>query len=69
MSRTQRLDEASVDVSVKDGQPSSVEHEGFQNVSKILDPSNSVPRDGNGGSKVRCEQREKALAEIRQLQL
>ncbi len=44
VSRKQRLDEALVDMIVKDGQPSSmVEDEGFRNFVKILDPSYTIP--------------------------
>lgn len=63
VSRKQKLDEALVDMIVKDGQPFSiVEDEGFQNFIKILDPSYSIPSHkkckGNGGSKVHYNQRE-----------
>lgn len=70
VSRKQKLDEALLDMIVKDGQPFSiVEDEGFQQFIKILDPSYSVL--SRKTIKAMVEPRytvtkEKALAEIKQ---
>lgn len=70
VSRKQKLDEALVDMIVKDGQPFSiVEDEGFQNFIKILDPSYSTPSRKTLKAMVEARYtvtKEKALAEIKQ---
>ncbi|TWW54792.1 hypothetical protein D4764_01G0007630 [Takifugu flavidus] len=70
LSRKQKLDEALVDMIVKDGRPFSiVEGEGFQNFIKILDPSYSIPSRKAVKAKVEARYtvaKEKALAEIKQ---
>ncbi|TWW56101.1 hypothetical protein D4764_08G0000880 [Takifugu flavidus] len=69
VSRKQKLDEALVDMIVKDGQPFSIiEDEGFQNFIKILDPSYSIPSRKTVKAMVEARYtvaKEKALAESR----
>ncbi len=70
MSRKQRLDEALVDMIVKDGQPVSlVKDEGFRNFVKILDPSYTIPSRKSVKAMVEARYdiiREKAMAEVKQ---
>nr|XP_046263256.1 E3 SUMO-protein ligase ZBED1-like isoform X2 [Scatophagus argus] len=70
MSRKQKLDEALVDMIVKDSQPFSiVDNEGFQNFVKILDPSYSLSSRKTVKAMVEArfaETKEKAIADIKQ---
>ncbi len=70
VSRKQKLDEALVDMIVKDGQPFSiVEDEEFRNFIKILDPSYSIPSRKTVKAMVEARYtvtKEKAMAEIKQ---